>query len=222
MNIIQQKYKFKRIKNIYTQYIKNLDFELSKLDYDILIKKMPDKNFLNKIHIFMFRINRLLNPSEISIKKIFSRHFLTMYLIKYHLDKVLTTVHIEEKKILYNKCIYCIDFIKKGFHSKISVYIFGILFNIFCYDYSLLLEKDKTGLLSENYRHYSELKSVKKHIFESSKYPAEQKLDVIKHIENDIKETEKLVFLVDKKYDINYFYQLNIIERDIKNKLQKE
>ena len=75
--IIQKRYKIKRIKQFINTYsLKNLDIECSKLDYDNFINKIVNKDILQKINIFMLRINRYLNPETKSVPRIFSRKFL--------------------------------------------------------------------------------------------------------------------------------------------------
>lgn len=215
--IIQQRYKIKRIKQFINTYsLKNLDIECSKLDYDNFINKMVNKDILQKINIFMLRINRYLNPETKSVPRIFSRNFLSIYLIKYHLDKVLTTV--DNKHILHKHCVHFIDFINLEYYTHYSLNKFGVLFNKFCYDYNILLELDKIGLISQAYRHYYDLKTVKNFVYNSVKYPTEQKLDVIKQIDNDIKKVKESVIMVDKKYTDN-FLELELVEKEIKEKL---
>jgi len=217
--VIQQRYKIKRIKTFINKYsLKKLDIEFSKLDYDNFIDKLLNKDILQIINIFMLRINRFLNPDTKSVPRIFSRNFLSIYLIKYHLDKVLTTV--DNKNILHKQCVYFIDFIHflEDNCTRYSLNKFGLLFNKFCYDYNMLLELDKIGLISQAYRHYYDLKTVKNFVYSSVKYPTEQKLDVIKQIDNDIKKVKESIKMVDKKYTDN-FLELELVEKEIKEKL---
>lgn len=226
--MIQRIYKLKRIKRfLCAKSMQKLDSSLCNLDYSSIMKKVIDKKLLINMDIFMLFVNRYLNPEKTTISKSTTRIFLSLYLIKYHGSEIFTTVSKKIRDQLYNISTHLIDFLNSSFlmdnnYKRFSMYMFGIMFNDYHILYKIALEQDRQGLIADLYRNYTNIKTTRKFVVESSKYDHQQKLAVIEELDRELKETKSCLKFVDKNYDSNNFDHIVSIEDEITNRIKEE
>lgn len=220
---IQKIFKLKRINNYLSKFdLVKLDNEFMIIDYGKTISKLINKELINKVNILMFRINRYLNPEQLTMSRIIGRMFLTLYLLKYHSSDVLVSIDILDRTLIHYQACNIINYLNDLFmqnrnYRKYSMNRFGNMFNMYCIHYNQLQQQDKVNMINEPYRHYANIMQTIKYVQNCGKYPDDQKKDVIQVLEKEITKTYECIRMLDKNFDIKKFDEMVCIEDNIIN-----
>lgn len=225
---IQRTLKLNRIrKHLNKIDLRDLDKSFSELDYDktmIWLMEMTRKKdpWMHNVNVLMFRINRYMNPEKKTVSRMMGRMFFSLYLLKYHYKEILVTVNANERALLHYQATNIINylndlFMKNRDYTMYSANRFGTMFNAFCAQYNMLQGQDKVNLINEPYRHYANVKTTKKYVEECSKYPDDQKADIIKVLDEELQKAYRCALMLDKNFDIKKFDEIESLEDKIRS-----
>jgi hypothetical protein len=204
-----------------------LDKKLLDVNYDEAIKIICSKDVVQTANIFLYRINRLLNPDRLKISRKQTRIFLTCYLLNKHLEYVLTTIDKKARQQLWSISHDFLNFIHNKFmrienFNNYDVQRFGMMFNTYCYNYNIFLEQDKYGLLEELIREYHNVSITIKYIETSCKYDKHQKERVYKELERHTNMVKNEIKMIDKDFDMKKLDDIDSTITKLKHKFNDE
>lgn len=226
---LQKKYKYKKLDKVIKSFEKLKLLEKSKTSkFDQFTRTMRKKSILDISSNLLKELNNVFNSTFACSKS--TRVFLSAYLMAAHPNITLSEHRNNLEEEIYKMSVKLVnqtDKLLRNFDSNnillSSLYMFTFknAFNQYGMLFSVWQHIDKEGIIEMLATRYHSLKRTIKFISEESKFDDHVKEECVVTLNSQLKDIEKKVKSIDKKFDVEYFKKYSELREKIENNFDK-